>query len=138
MNPIQLKDLFTNISLMAAFDSILIGDLPSLEMQTAEDLLAEHSLLGNLISFGSKDANFGLLDNPRDEVSALHMLICDHLDWSCQDKWLAVILQTVSKSSARRLFTCQHKQLSMRQQGTYSAHVQAAEESDEDFFGNFS
>ena len=40
---------------------------------------------------------------------------------------------------ARRwLFTARQQRLSGAQMGTYSAHVTAAEETDEDFFDNFS
>lgn len=36
------------------------------------------------------------------------------------------------------LFTAQHQRRSLQEMSTYRAHVQAAEDTDEDFFDNFS
>jgi hypothetical protein len=43
-----------------------------------------------------------------------------------------------SGSDERLLFTSQQLRLSLYEMGVYEAHVEAAEEADEDFFGNFS
>lgn len=52
----------------------------------------------------------------------------------------AAVLEEQEQGSARRrwLFTAQQTRLSLAQVQTYEQHVAAAEEVDEDFFGNFS
>ena len=46
-----MRDVMTEISLSAAYDSIVLGELPHMTRREAENLLAEHAMLGRLQPF---------------------------------------------------------------------------------------
>jgi len=51
-----MRDVFTEVSLSAAYDSIILGELPHMTRHEAQNLLAEHAMLGRLQSFQTMDA----------------------------------------------------------------------------------
>ena len=52
-----MRDVMTEISLSAAYDSIVLGELPHMTRREAENLLAEHAMLGRLQPFQSSPAD---------------------------------------------------------------------------------
>ncbi len=45
-----LQNIFTDVASLAAFGSILVGELPVMSRSEAEDILAEFGFLGRVIS----------------------------------------------------------------------------------------
>lgn len=141
--PDQLRDLFTRISLMAAFDSLILGELPPMTQQEAEEVLGEHSMLGRLVDFGDADADFGFWSDEMEQVrsSVWREFLGDVGEGTCLGDHVSfaqAIASGVGDKRRRRMFTSQHKQLSAKQVHVYASHMEAAEDTDEDFFGNFS
>jgi hypothetical protein len=46
-----VRDVMTEVSLSAAYDSIILGELPHMTRRQAENLLAENAMLGRLKPF---------------------------------------------------------------------------------------
>ncbi|KAK9838883.1 hypothetical protein WJX74_005154 [Apatococcus lobatus] len=119
LSPQLLRQLLADVADNAAFGSMVMGELPGLPLQMAEDLLAEAGMLGRVLPFGQEETSFGIW--PEQPIPASQ---ADATDGAAP--------------AHRLLFTAQHQRLSLQQMNMFSDHVQAAEETDEDFFGNFS
>lgn len=104
----KLEALIADISNCAAFGSILCGEAHGISKQQCADVLAGNGLLGTVV-------------NVCDEIKALER--SDDGAKLPERAWL---------------FTSQHQRMSLAEMGVYSDHVAAAEDADEDFFGNFS
>ena len=104
----ELEALLADISNCAAFGSIVCGEARGISKEQCADALAGNGLLSTVI-----DVN--------NEISAL-----------------ARSSGSVALPQGAWLFTSQHQRMSLAEMGLYSDHVAAAEETDEDFFGNFS
>ena len=50
----RLRDIMTQISMASAFGSVVLGELPPMTRQQADDLLADNSLLGIVKPVDSK------------------------------------------------------------------------------------
>jgi hypothetical protein len=99
----------------AAMGSLVLGTLGGLPRNECENVLASNGLLGTVADAESEARQQGKLRD-HEAVAAERTSECDPL-------WL---------------FTSQHQRLSLAEMDTYNAHTRAAEETDEDFFGNFS
>lgn len=72
-------------------------------------------------------------------MHALPWLVLTTVLWWLQEQPVpADQADGAAESQHRLLFTAQHQRLSLQQMNMFSDHVTAAEETDEDFFGNFS
>ncbi|GMH37793.1 hypothetical protein BSKO_05666 [Bryopsis sp. KO-2023] len=101
-------NLFAEIGCLASFQSLISGELP--ESATFQ-LLAESGFLGAIVEYGDPEANYNRWPFPAGSKDSQSLGV---------------------------LFSAQHQRLSLKEMETYEAHVTAAEETDEDFFGNFS
>lgn len=104
-----LYSFLTDISNLAAFDSFIFGEWKYCLQKEVDTVLASFGLLGSAISLK--------------EVQAA--IVADYA-------------QDIDDDDAPWLFVAQQKRLSLDEMATYGSHVSAAEETDEDFFGNFS
>ncbi|KAK9904038.1 hypothetical protein WJX75_003147 [Coccomyxa subellipsoidea] len=107
-----MQTVLTDVANMAAFGSILAGELPVMSRSAAEDLLAEFGFLGRVISahqLNLPDSN--LPEELQEEVQ--------------------------QEEEQRWLFVARCQQRSSQEMDTYADHVAAMEEAGEDFFGNF-
>jgi hypothetical protein len=103
-----LESLVASIANCAAFGSVLTGEVQGISKQTCEEILASNGLLGTVDSIQNEMQSAGKI-TPR--------VPPEHRHW---------------------LFTSQQQRMSLIEMGVYDMHVAAAEETDEDFFGNFS
>lgn len=108
LGPADVEGILTDASNLAAFDSLILGELPAMGRDEVDNLMA----------------SFGLLGAP---VDVLQQQGSERLDASA---WPGEVRPW--------LFISHQKRLSLRQMGIYSEHVAAAEDADEDFEGNFS
>ncbi|CAL8470654.1 g10196 [Coccomyxa elongata] len=108
-----LQNIFTDVASVAAFGSILVGELPVMSRSEAEDVLAEFGFLGRVISA------YQLSKPDRDQVETSQQ-------------------EGQAEKAQRWLFIAQCQQRSLEEMTTYADHVAAMEEAGEDFFGNFS
>lgn len=119
----SLQRLLVETTGMAAFGSIVAGQLPPLPTQQASNLLGEFGLLGPVRDFGSAGADYAA------EVGGVH------------GAWARLVSQhgpVAHGEEVPRLFCAQHTRLSLVQMQVRDDHIRAAEEAGEDFFGNFS
>lgn len=108
-----MQNIFMDVASLAAFGSILVGELPEMSRSEAENVLAEFGFLGRVISA----CQLSKPDSTRAD--------------SLQQEGQAEEVQ-------RWLFIAQCRQRSVEEMTTYADHVAAMEEAGEDFFGNFS
>ncbi|CAL5220268.1 g2249 [Coccomyxa viridis] len=106
-----MRSILMEVAELAAYSSVVVGELPRMTRSEAEDLLGEAGMLGmlqpeSLSSSSSPDASRGGDARREDEQRWLFLARCQQ------------------RSSAER--------------DIYSSHVAAMEEAGEDFFGNFS
>lgn len=117
----SMQRLLVETTGMAAFGSILTGQLPPMPAQQAANLLGEFGLLGAVRDFGSAGADYAA------EAGAT------------RGAWERLVAQHgVVGEEVPRLFCAQHTRLSLVQMQVRDDHIRAAEEVGEDFFGNFS
>ncbi|KXZ54150.1 hypothetical protein GPECTOR_5g249 [Gonium pectorale] len=111
----EVEGLVSSAALCAAYHSLLFGELPSDVggRAEAENALADCGLLGAPIAFGGPDSSYGV--------------------W--RPAWGP---PPDAREPQRWLFAAQQIRLSAAQMDTYTAHREAAEDLDEDFFDNFS
>ena len=117
----SLSSIFADISNLAALESIIIGELPHTVPADVDNLLASFGLLGT--SFEPEDVAKYI---EPDEVKS----------W-----WHHALIERSRETKEFQrslLFRAQQRRLSLLEIEVYEAHVAAAEEVDEDFFGNFS
>ncbi|KAG7672189.1 hypothetical protein Ndes2526B_g06827 [Nannochloris sp. 'desiccata'] len=119
-----LSSIFADISNLAALESLLFGELPATNPADVENLLASFGLLGTHFDLNSVAQNI----ESTDKTSS----------W-----WNVPISAGLSKENGEKvygplLFRAQQRRLSLQEIEMYESHVSAAEEVDEDFFGNFS
>lgn len=111
------SSLLLEISCLAAFGSQVTGEMWAKDKGTVANLLAGLGLLGHVAGLDEVAAESGRLwDVAQQKESGVETP-------PPQERWL---------------FTSEQQRLSLVQMGTYSTHVTAAEETDEDFFDNFS
>lgn len=107
----QLQALLVDVTNNAGFGSIVAGEMPGMDADNVNNVLAEMGLLASSTAI-------------KDEIS-LH------------GRWDSAWAQQAEQSQLF-LFTSQHQRLSLTEMGIYDDHVAAAEDTDEDFFGHFS
>lgn len=109
---------------MAAFGSVVAGQLPPMPAGQASNLLGEFGLLGYAREYGSEGADYA--GAPGETRGA----------------WARLVEQYGAAEGGDdvqpRLFCAQHTRLSLSQMQARDDHIRAADEADEDFFGNFS
>ncbi len=112
---------------MAALESLLFGELPATTPSGVENLLASFGLLGTHFDLKSV-ANHILESTSNNTASWWHDLAAVGLvDGAGKEEQPMPLL-----------FRAQQRRLSLQEIEMYESHVSAAEEVDEDFFGNFS
>lgn len=106
----------------AALESVIFGELPAQTNEQTDVLLASFGLLGTTVDY--RFAFQSLQDT-------------DELQTS--DTWWGGLLEELHERAERpMLFRAHQRRLSLEEMGVYESHVAAAEETGEDFFGNFS
>lgn len=122
----SLQALFVDMSNAAALESILLGELPGCSQAEAEALLASFGLLG--VTLTPSEVAAEVIAAAEGDESALQ---------ACK-RVAEEALKASEGGQGLVLFRAQQRRLSLEEMGSYEAHVAAAEEADEDFFGNFS
>lgn len=114
-----LEHIFTKIVDAAAFESIIVGEFPDESVLGLENFLAKYGLVGNHIPL---------------------TVVCDQClpGYSDSSTWLSAAKAHETKDTCPRLFRATQRGVSIDEMDIYNHHVAAAEEVDEDFFGNFS
>lgn len=111
------RGLLQEVDGMAAFESIVLGELPEAPARDQEDLLAEHGLLGAPIDYAPLGRSYGR--------------------W--EDSWPAAREGEGPRSlPARAFFKAEHKRPSLEQTGVYTSFRAAMEDVDEDYTDNIS
>ena len=117
-----VADLFSAICNAAAFESIVLGEFPASTVSDMENFLASYGFVASCMP--------------------LHFVAQECLPSGLngvEAKWLRSISPFDDQSEAHpRIFRANQRRVSLDEMDMYNAHVQAAEEVDEDFFGNFS
>ncbi|KAL6750690.1 hypothetical protein V8C86DRAFT_2801793 [Haematococcus lacustris] len=162
----RIRQLLTEVTNAAAFNSLVLGELPALfTKQEASNLLSESGLLSTVLDYSQPAVSLGRWDTNRDDQRAAgHDVAEDSSGAWPQDEGRGVhamhklgqvrvggpeslqqaeaggvALNGCNTEAVRRwLFTAQQLRLSLAEMGVYEQHVAMAEEADEDFFGNFS
>jgi hypothetical protein len=124
LNKASISSIFADISNLAALESLLFGELPATTATGVENLLASFGLLGAHFEPGSVAQHIESIDKST----------------SWWKELLSTGLGEVKNVEKERplLFRAQQRRLSLQEIEMYESHVSAAEEVDEDFFGNFS
>jgi len=124
LNETAISSIFADISNLAALESLLFGELPATTPAGVENLLASFGLLGTHFDLKS---------------------VAQHIESADKSPswWNAAISPAISREDSEKmegplLFRAQQRRLSLQEIEMYESHVSAAEEVDEDFFGNFS
>lgn len=114
-----MEHIFSEIVNCAAFESIILGEFPDVSVLDLENFLAKYGLVGNHIPLQivCDQCIPGYTEHP-DLMNALNMYD--------------------SREECPRLFRATQRRVSLEEMDMYNNHVAAAEEVDEDFFGNFS
>lgn len=107
---VSLADVIAEVTMCAAFGSVVLGIASSMSRSDCENLLASSGLLGSVTDIQNEMVSYG---RPLDS-------------------------EAVEAGKQMWLFTSQHHRMSTTEMGIFKDHVIAAEETDEDFFGNFS
>ena len=114
------------MSNLAALESLLFGELPGMTSAGVENLLA----------------SFGLLGTHFEPENVAQHIESDKNSTSWWSKALSTGSASVEMGEKEEqrplLFRGQQRRLSLQEIEMYESHVSAAEEVDEDFFGNFS
>lgn len=115
--------IFSEISDAAAFESVVVGEMKAASVVEMERLVAGYGMQGNDVP----------LQMVRDQcIPAI----------DADPRWLTAIGDENSTGNgplrAWRLFRATQRRLSLEEMQTLALHSAAAEEVDEDFFGNFS
>lgn len=120
-----LKAIFTDISNLAALESIILGELPvgSTE-KDVDDTISSFCFLGR--SFAAREIPHKLGMAGFEDGSQAQ----DNSRWN--------ILNTQDSAIESRVFRSHQRRLSLEEMNIYQAHVAEAEDIGEDFFGNFS
>ncbi len=111
---------------MAAFGSIVVGQLPPMPGSQASNLLGEFGLLGYARAYGAEGADYA--GGAGEACGAWKRLVEQY----------GIVVDSADADVVPRLFCAQHQRLSMAQMQARDDHIRAADEADEDFFGNFS
>lgn len=119
-----LDCLFAEMANAAAFESLILGEVPSMTVEDLENFLASFGLLGS--------------DSPLELVAKEYGPIHQSTSESSTVWWLQGLAEYMGREISPRLFRASQRRVSVEEMDTYNAHVAAAEEVDEDFFGNFS
>jgi O-methyltransferase involved in polyketide biosynthesis len=106
---LELEALFAEVANCAGFGSVIVGDVAGGGREPLLDTLAANGLLGTAVAAEAELRAAGRWGGERAPGDA--------------PRWL---------------FSAQHQRLSLAEMGVYERHAAAAEEADEDFFGNFS
>lgn len=106
----QLEAVLAGVTSCAAFGSIVVGTIAGVSRAVCENVLAANGLLCTVVDVRSEMESLG-----RSEEAPVN-----------------------AEDAQQWLFTSQHQRLSATEMVVFDDHVAAAEEVDEDFFGNFS
>ncbi len=120
----DLDSLFAEMANAAAFESLILGEMPSMTVDDLENFLASFGLLGT--------------DSPLDLVAKEYGSVRQPSGGGSGFWWLDGLAEYIGREESPRLFRSTQRRVSVEEMDTYNAHVAAAEEVDEDFFGNFS
>ncbi|GAX83986.1 hypothetical protein CEUSTIGMA_g11411.t1 [Chlamydomonas eustigma] len=116
----EVTGLLADITSVAAFNSLVFGELPHMSRDDATNMLADCGLLGAVL----------------EHEEALGILKPDScLQLNNQGNLIA---QGDFVQTSKWLFSSQQLRLSLAQMGVFERHSKEAEDVDEDFFGNFS
>ena len=66
-----IRQLWTQLSMAAAYDSIILGELPTMSRAQADNLLGEHAMLGLVRSIGETGPEPGDLEAEGNNVRYL-------------------------------------------------------------------
>jgi len=114
-----VEHIFSEIVNAAAFESIILGEFPTISVLNLENFLAKYGLGGNHIPL---------------------QIVCDQCipGYEGQSDWMLALESFETREECPRLFRATQRRVSLDEMEMYNSHVAAAEEVDEDFFGNFS
>lgn len=114
-----MEHVFSEIANAAAFESIILGEFPEISVLNLENFLAKYGLGGNHIRLQT---------------------VCDQCipGYEGHPGWMQALESFESREECPRLFRATQRRVSLDEMEMYNSHVAAAEEVDEDFFGNFS
>jgi O-methyltransferase involved in polyketide biosynthesis len=118
----KIADLLSGICDAAAFESIVLGEFPASTVSEMENFFASYGFVASCmpLQFVAQECL----------PSGLN---------AADSKWVRSIAQFDDQNKAfPRIFRANQRRVSLDEMDMYNAHVQAAEEVDEDFFGNFS
>ena len=121
-----LASIFADMSNQAALESVLVGELPPMSATDVDNLLA----------------SFGFLGTTFQPETVIGTIIAEEVSFSSW--WGTAVLRKAAldgdgkENCLPKLFRAQQRRLSLQEIEMYESHVSAAEEVDEDFFGNFS
>jgi len=124
-----LTHLCTDISNGAAFESIILGELPESNENRVENFMADFGWIGACIPLET------VLLECCPSLSQSSQIDGEALPW-----WAAAAknLPSDPNKDIPRIFRANQRRVSIAEMEQYESHVEAAQEMDEDFFGNFS
>lgn len=118
----ELESWFFEISQLSKCKSLIFGELPGTAKSEVGQFLSEFGLFGTVTDFTDPDICFNRYIPTTFSYQSLYILRLQLRDYNID----------------RFLFSYQQQMLSAKEQEIYEAHVQAAEDTDEDFFENIS
>lgn len=129
MSAAALASIFADVSNSAALESIVVGELPATSPREVDSLLASFGLLGT--TYDAKAVAEYFYKNEYSEEEK-ERGACWWWEYCCGED------SGGGSGKKSMLFRGQQRRLSLAEIELYESHVAAAEEVDEDFFGNFS
>lgn len=128
-----MNSILTDASNLAAFDSLLFGELTPREKGDVDNLLASFGLLGSAVSYREMFDSLIEAGIPMYGVDIDDILKEEGREVENHDN-------NVEKQQQQQpwMFIAQQKRLSIAEMDVYTNHVQVGEEVDEDFSGSFS
>jgi hypothetical protein len=133
--------MLTDASNLAAFDSLLFGELTPRKKGDVDNMLASFGLLGSAVSYREVVDNLLEAGIPIDGVDVDDILkeegrrVENNNNNNDDDD---DVVEKQQQQQQPWMFIAQQKRLSIGEMDVYTDHVQAGEEADEDFSGNFS
>lgn len=116
-----LSSLLTDVANGAAFESLVVGEVPCMMEGEVESLLAQYGLVGTCTPM---------------------QVLLEQMVPSSKNKTISrlspLLAALHSSKPLPRLVKATQRRLSLEEMEMYEIHVAAAEDVDEDFFGNFS
>jgi len=141
LNDDVINSMLTDASNLAAFDSLLFGELTPRKKGDVDNMLASFGLLGSAVSYREVVDNLLEAGIPIDGVDVDDILkeegrrVENNNNNNDDDD---DVVEKQQQQQQPWMFIAQQKRLSIGEMDVYTDHVQAGEEADEDFSGNFS